>query len=252
MARTQVHLSIDGPVATISFRTPEGLNVLSSAVLNDLQDAVNKVHISHQVRFTVIEGEGKVFVAGADIKEMSRFTPADAKQYGTLGQRAFDSIAALPSVTLAALNGAAFGGGLEVALACDFRIAVKSAKLGLPEVTLGLIPGWGGIGRLTRLIGPARARKFFLSGNPVSAEEGVALGLIDEVVNSAEDLRPRVIAFAKGLVRAAPAAVSLAKRAARDGDDLAAFASCFETTDSQEGMAAFLEKRPAKWMEQEL
>jgi enoyl-CoA hydratase/carnithine racemase len=136
-----------------------------------------------------------------------------------------------------------------LALACDFRIAVKSAKLGCPEVSLGLIPGWGGIARLPKLIGTARAKRLFLSAIPVSGEDALSCGLVDEVVNSAEDLSHRVAAFCKSFSRAAPSAVALAKRASRDFDDLAAFAECFSTKDSREGMGAFFEKRPAKWMD---
>jgi enoyl-CoA hydratase len=179
---------------------------------------------------------------------MQDYSADDAREYGSIGQGIFNDLASLPSVTVAAINGAALGGGLELALACDFRIAVKSAKLGLPEVTLGLIPGWSGIPRLTKLVGQSHAKRLYLSGVPVSAEDGLAFGLVDEIVNSVEDLGPRVAAFCKSFQRAAPAAVALAKRAARDMDDLTAFADCFHTTDCREGISAFLNKRPAAWM----
>ena len=190
-----------------------------------------------------------MFLAGADIKEMAPFSPDDAREYGSLGQAVLDELEALPSITVAAINGAAMGGGLELALACDFRIAVKSAKIGLPETSIGVIPGWNGIPRLTALVGPSRAKRMYLSALPVSAEDGLAFGLVDEVVNSAEDLGPRVTAFCKSFKRAAPAAVALAKRALRTDDDLSAFADCFATADHIEGMAAFVEKRTASWME---
>ena len=151
---------------------------------------------------------------------------------------------------MAVINGAALGGGLELALACDFRIAVKHAKLGLPEATLGLIPGWGGIPRLSRLIGPARAKRIYLSGTQVSAEDAHHYGLVDEIVNSVEDLETRAPIFVRSFRRASPEAIKLAKRASRDYDDLGAFADAFHTPDSREGLAAFVEKRPAAWMEE--
>jgi enoyl-CoA hydratase len=249
MSKTQVRIEIDGSHAVITFFTEDGLNVLSPDVLHSFGAAVAKVKRDPHVRTTVIQAEGKVFLAGADVKVMANYGAEDAREYGAMGQGVLNDLAAIPSVSIVAINGAALGGGLELALACDFRVAVKSAKLGLPEVSLGLIPGWGGIIRLTKLIGPSRAKRLYLSGLPVSADDGYPFGLVDEVVNSVEDLGPRVAALCKSLRRASPAAVALAKRAARDMDDLRAFADCFHTTDCREGMAAFLEKRPASWME---
>ncbi len=247
MSETKVRLHIDGSHASVTFESPGAINVLSSAVLRTIGAEVGRIGNDRDIRTTVFQAEGKVFLAGADIKEMSEFVSDRAHDYAVLGQGVFDDIASMPCVTVAVINGATMGGGLELALACDFRIAVKSAKLGLPEVTLGLIPGWGGIGRLTKLVGPSRAKRLFLSGAAVSAEEGSHWGLVDEVVNSPEDLRSRVTAFCKGFHKASPAAVRLAKRTARDGDDTRAFADCFHEHDSREGMAAFLEKRPASW-----
>lgn len=249
MSKTQVQTNIDGSHATITFMTEEGLNVLSSDGLYALGAAIAKVRKDPLVRTTVLQAKGKVFVAGADIKEMSGFKPDQAHEYATLGQSVMNDIASLPSITVAAIQGAALGGGLEVALACDFRVAVKSAKLGLPEVTLGLIPGWGGVVRLNQLIGAARAKRMYLSANPVSGEDALAVGLVDEIVNSPEDMNSRVTAFCKSFHRAAPASVALAKRAARDHDETGAFVECFRHKDSREGMAAFAEKRPASWME---
>ncbi len=250
MSKTQVRLGIEGALATITFVTEGGLNVGSSDMMRSLRDAVSKVAREPKVRCTVVTGDGKVFLAGADIKEMSDFTPDKAREYGSLGQSVLNALEALPSITVAAMNGAALGGGLELALACDFRIAVKSAKIGLPETSLGLVPGWGGIIRATKLVGPSRAKRLYLSALPVTAEEGLGFGLVDEVVNSADDLGARVTAFCKSFRRAAPAAVGLAKRASRDNDDLSAFADCFNTDDAREGIAAFVGKRPASWMEE--
>ncbi len=249
MGKTQIRVDLDGPHAAITLTTEGGVNVASTEVLHNLRDAIARVGQAPGVRTTAVRGEGKVFLAGADIKEMASFSPEDARAYGSLGQAVLNELEALPSITVAAINGAAMGGGLELALACDFRIAVKSAKIGLPETSIGVIPGWSGIPRLTALIGSSRAKRIYLSALPVSAEDGLAFDLVDEIVNSAEDLGPRVTAFCRSFKRAAPAAVALAKRALRSGDDLAAFADCFKTDDQTEGMAAFVEKRTASWME---
>ena len=249
MSSTQVDLMIDGSHATILFRTEGAVNLLSADLLHSFGAVVAKVKKDSRVRTASIQAEGKVFIAGADIKEMANFTPDQARSYGELGQGILNDLAALPCITVAAIQGAALGGGLELALACDFRLAVKSAKLGFPEVSLGLIPGWGGILRVNKLIGPSHAKKLFLSANPVSGEDALAWGLVDEVVNSPEDLNHRVTAFCKSFRRASPASVALAKRAARDFDELSAFAECFAARDAREGMSAFVEKRPASWME---
>lgn len=250
MANTMLAVQIESGHATITFATDGGVNVLSSNVLHELGAALSQVAKVSEVRTTAIQAEGKVFVAGADIKEMAAFDSDAGHAYGRLGQDILDELVALPCITVAAINGPALGGGLELALACDFRIAVKSAKLGLPETSLGLISGWGGIARLTKLVGLAQAKRLCFSAQPVSAEEGLKLGLVDELVNSPEDLRARMAAFCKSFRRGAPQAVALAKRAFRDGDDLSAFARCFGSKESREGMSAFVEKRPAAWMEQ--
>jgi enoyl-CoA hydratase len=249
MSSTQVQFKTEGSHATITFCTDGGVNLLSADVLHSFGAVVARVRKDPHIRTTAIQAEGKVFIAGADIKEMADFTPDQAREYAMLGQGMLNDLAALPCITVAAIQGAALGGGLELALACDFRLAVKSAKLGCPEAALGLIPGWGGIVRLTKLVGPAHAKRLFFSANPVSGEDAAAWGLVDELVNSPEDLGHRVAAFCKSFRRASPAAVALAKRASRDFDDLSAFAECFATKDSREGMAAFFEKRPASWME---
>lgn len=249
MSKTQIQTNIDGSHATVTLATEEGLNVLSTDVLYALGAAIAKIRKDSLVRTTVVQAKGKVFVAGADIKEMAGFKPDQAHEYATLGQSVMNDLASLPSITVAAINGAALGGGLELALACDFRVAVRTAKLGLPEVTLGLIPGWGGVLRLTNLVGPSQAKRVFLSGNPLSGEDALQIGLVDEVINSPEDLQSRVAAFGKSFHKASPAAVALAKRAARDHDETAAFVDCFRQKEFREGMAAFAEKRPASWME---
>jgi enoyl-CoA hydratase len=249
MSKTQVRLNVSGPHATILLTTDGGINVGSSDMMRDFREVVSQVAGNRAIRTTAIQGAGKVFLAGADIKEMAPFTRAQAIEYAELGQSVLNAIERLPSITVAAINGAALGGGLELALACDFRIAVKSAKLGLPETSLGIIPGWSGIPRLARLVGPSQAKRLFLSALPVSAEDGLAFGLVDEIVNSVEDLESRVPPFCKSFRRGGAEAVALAKRAFLDGDDVTAFADCFKTEGCREGIAAFVGKRPASWME---
>ena len=249
MSKTLVSLEVRGPHAVITFASEEAVNILTHDVIHSFGAVVAQIRKDSSVRTTSIHAEGKVFLAGADIRSMTDFTPDQAREYAELGQGVLNDLEALPCVTVAAINGAAMGGGLEFALACDFRIAVKHARLGQPEVTLGLIPGWGGIQRMAKLVGPARAKRFFLSGHPVSAEEAHHFGLVDETVNSAEDLVHRVNVFCKSFGKSSPTAVALAKRAFRDHDDLQAFSECFQTRDSREGMRAFLEKRPTSWSE---
>ncbi|MFQ5494136.1 MAG: enoyl-CoA hydratase/isomerase family protein [Phycisphaerae bacterium] len=250
MIKTQIRIEKKGSLAEITFATEDGLNVLSPDVLHTFGAAVANIKQDVRIRTTVIRAEGRVFVAGADAKVLTTSSADQARDYATLGQDVFAMLASLPSISVAAINGAALGGGLELALACDFRIAVKFARLGLPEVSLGITPAWGGIARLTKLIGPSRAKRLYLSAARVSAEEGARYGLVDELVNSVEDLGPRVAAFCRLFHKAAPTAVALAKRASRDMDDVSAFADCFHTTESREGVAAFLEKRAASWMEE--
>lgn len=250
MNKTLVSLEIHGSHATIAFSSTDGgLNVMSPDVIHSFGATIARVKKESQIRTTTITAEGKVFLAGADLKTVSEFGPDEAHAYCKLGNGIMHDLESLPCITIAAINGATLGPGLEVAAACDFRIAVRWAKLGQPEVTLGLIPGWGGIMRLTRLIGPARAKRLVLSGAQVSAEDGLAFGLVDEVVNSVEDLNHRVEAFCRSFRMAAPTAVALAKRAARDHDEVTAFVECFNHRESREGLAAFIAKRPAPWME---
>lgn len=249
MSKTTIRTDISGAHATLTLTTENGINVMSTDLLHRFRGALAKVSSEKSVRTVAIVGDGKVFAAGADIKEMAAFTPEDARAYGKLGQEVLDELTGASVITVAGIHGAALGGGLELALACDFRIAVKSAKVGLPETTLGVMPGWSGIRRLSKLIGPSRAKRLVLSGIPVSAEEAHSMGFIDEIVNSAEDLQSRLPPFCKSFRRGSPGAIALAKRAWRTGDDLSAFADCFAAPDAKEGISAFVEKRLAAWME---
>jgi enoyl-CoA hydratase len=246
---TEVTTAIDGTRASITLATDSGINVLSTTVLRQLQAAIDKVAAVKSVRITTLRAEGKVFVAGADIKEMADYTSDNAREYGQLGHEVFHALEDLPCITIAVINGAALGGGFELALACDFRIAVAAAKVGLPETSLGLIPGWGGITRAAKLIGPSAAKKLVFSATPITAQAAHTLGLIDECVSSLDQLDHKIDEWSTKFNRGAPEAIALAKRAFIDGDDITAFAYCFDTPGAREGMTAFLEKRPANWME---
>ena len=178
---TEVKVAVDGCRASLTFTSESGLNVSSRETLARLAHGVETLAGNPAVRLTVVRAEGKVFLAGADIKEMSGFDADRAREFSVFGNRTMDSLALLPSITVAAIQGAALGGGCEIALACDFRIAVKSAKIGLPETTLGLIPGWGGTKRALRLLGPSRARRLIFGGAMLSAQDALEIGLIDEL-----------------------------------------------------------------------
>jgi len=244
---TCANLAVDGSLATVTIATDGGLNVMSTDAIRRLGQAIEQIRAHDDIRFTVIRAEGKVFVAGADIKEMADYQPHDARQFGELGSAVCDAIEALPSITLAALQGAALGGGCEIALACDFRIAASNVRIGLPETTLGLIPGWGGIPRAVRRLGETTAKRLIFSGSAITAEEAKAIGLIDEVVSDAVALEDAIDKHRAYFTNGSPAAVALVKRALRDDKDVAAFADCFTTPQSREGMTAFIEKRNANW-----
>jgi enoyl-CoA hydratase len=250
MSSTLICLEIEGPHATITFASDDGgLNMLTQNALHTLGAHVARLRAEPSVRTLTLRAEGKVFIAGGDIRELTTFDAAQARDYATLGTTVMTDLASLPCITAAAIQGAAIGGGFEIALACDFRLAVRSAKVGFTEVSLGLLPSWGGIGRLNKIVGMARAKRMVLSAMPMTAEDVADWGLVDEVVNSPEDLHARAKAFCNSFYRAAPQAVALAKRAARDFDDLGAFVECFQGREAREGLAAFVEKRPARWME---
>lgn len=248
MSATQLDLSIAGPVATATFRTEGGLNVLHAAVLDQVADVAAQVQRAEGVRALVLAAEGKVFVAGANIKELAGLDSSGAKAIAERGNRAFDAIANLPCVTIARLQGAALGGGFEIAMACDFRVALADAKIGLPETSLGLVPGWKGIGRMCALAGAAAAKRLMFAAAAISASEGAGLGLVDAVAANSGELDAKVADMIQKFRRGSPHAIAMVKQALRTGDEVQAFADCFGHPEAQEGMAAFVEKRPASWM----
>jgi enoyl-CoA hydratase len=250
-----VKLDVDGAVATITLDRPKALNALNQQTLLELEQAVAQVARSPEIRAVIVTGAGeKAFVAGADIAEMAAYTPTQALAFAQLGHRVFAALEALPVPTIAAVNGFALGGGCELALACDLLYVSEKAKLGLPEVTLAVIPGFGGTQRLTRQVGRARAKELIFSGDMIDATKAKEVGLALEVL-PADKLLAHAREVAQKVATRGPVAVAQAKRVIEAGADLPlkdanelerqAFALLFGTEDQKEGMKAFLEKRKA-------
>jgi enoyl-CoA hydratase len=243
-------------VATVTVDRPKQLNALDAATLTELGAAIELARSRpEEVRALVITGAGeKAFVAGADIAAMSKLGPAEAREFAALGHRTMSALEALPIVTVAAVNGFALGGGCELMLACDLAYAAEKARFGQPEVNLGLVPGFGGTQRLTRRVGPMRAKELILSGEMIDAALARAMGLVLEVLPP-EKLLEHARAKARVIASRGPQAVALAKKLIQHGADLplaqaldferTSFAGLFGGAEAREGMAAFLEKRPA-------
>ncbi len=249
-------LQADGRVATITINRPDKRNALNAAVRRELLEALDHLRGEDNARVVVITGAGdKAFIAGADITEFAERTPVQQRVVMS-ERRIFDEVADYPKPVLAMINGFALGGGCELALACDMRIAARSARLGQPEIKLGIIPGGGGTQRLPRLIGLGNAMRLILSGEQVGAEEAARLGLVDIVVDDAE-LQSRTYEIANAMAAHSPLTLRLAKSAIRASEEmpLAAglaferelFITAFGSNDKREGVAAFLEKRNANF-----
>src|SRR5271167_3696143 len=240
-------------IAYITIDRPKVLNALNMATMQELKTAFADAKEDGDIRVVILTGAGeKAFVAGADISELSQQTPVSAKEYTHCGQAIVDAIENLGKPVIACINGFALGGGCELALACTMRLASDNAKLGQPEVKLGLIPGYGGTQRLPRLVGKGLAMQQVLTGEMISAQEAHRIGLVNEVVPQAE-LIPRAEAIASKIIANAPLAVQYAMEAVNHGLDMTLaeglyleatlFAVCCSTEDKNEGTKAFLEKR---------
>ena len=239
-------------VATITINRPDKRNALNTAVRRELMLALDQLRVDDSARVVVITGAGdKAFIAGADISEFAERTPV--QQRAAMHDRPiFDEIAAFPKPMIAMINGFALGGGCEVALACDMRIAAKSARLGQPEIKLGIIPGGGGTQRLPRLVGVGTAMRLVLSGELIGAEEAYRIGLVDVVVEDAQ-LEARTYDIAGAMAAQSSLALRLAKSAIRASEEMPLgaglayerelFITAFGSNDKREGVAAFLEKR---------
>ena len=240
-------------IATVIVNRPEKLNALSGAVVEELQDAFERVARDAAIRAAIVTGAGeKAFVAGADIAELAALSAVEARSYALHGQRAFRLLETAGKPSVAAINGYALGGGLELAMACTVRFAAENARLGQPEVKLGLIPGYGGTQRLPRLVGRGRALELLLSGEPVAAAEAHRIGLVNAVVPQSELLHYSRAWLLK-VIANAPLALGLAMEAVDAGLDCgldvglrleaSAFGVSAATEDRREGTRAFLEKR---------
>ena len=252
MALENVLIEKRGRIAIVTVNRPDKLNALNIATRNDILAAFEQLERDDEIRVVVITGAGeKAFIAGADINEFAGMT---AIKQRTLmkGRRAFDSVEDFPKPVIAMINGFALGGGCELALSCDIRIASSKAKLGQPEIKLGIIPGGGGTQRLTRLIGEGKAMELILTGDMISAEEARQLGLVNHVF-APEELESKTMELANKLADMSPVALAMAKAAVKNAArlDLRAgleaevdlFALCFSSEDKEEGVRAFIEKR---------
>ncbi len=247
-----IDLQKDDGVALITINRPEALNAMNVAVLGELSAAIEQVESDDEVRVLVITGAGRAFVAGADIAHMCDFSPEQAKEWSELGQRTLGKIENMKKPVIAAVNGYALGGGTELALACDLRVASDGAVFGQPEVKLGMIAGFGGTQRLTRLVGPGRAKEMLMTGDHYAAESAYEMGLVNKVV-PAEELLDYCLDVAKRIAHRGPQAVRLSKEAVNRGQDMDLekalrlesdlYAVLFSTDEPREGCGAFLEKR---------
>lgn len=242
-------------ITILKISAPKSLNALNSTILKELGDFVD--NIDPAIRVLIITGDGeKSFVAGADISEMAHLNEQEGYEFGKLGAKVFRTIETLPIPVIAAINGFALGGGCELAMCCDIRIASVKAKFGQPEVGLGIIPGFSGTYRLPKLIGQGYAKEMIYTGKIIRADEALRIGLVNSI-HEPEELMPAALEMAKKMLACAPVAISLAKQSINENYDLDApsslelesklFGKCFTTADQKEGMAAFLEKRPAKF-----
>ena len=251
---TFVHVQVDGNVGVIRLDRPP-VNAINSVVHGELLEAADEVVGRTDIRAVVLYGGERSFAAGADIKEMAHLGPSEIAVFGKTLTMAIDAVARLPQPVVAAVTGYALGGGCELALAADFRIIAEDARIGLPEITLGVIPGAGGTQRLPRLVGVTKAKELIFTGRAISGTEAVAVGLASMAVPR-DQVLPEAMKLARQLAGGATAALAAAKKAIADGVemDLAsglqleadAFAELFATADQKTGMASFLQHGPGK------
>lgn len=257
MEKTNILIEVTGEIGWLKINRPESLNALNSEVVDSLEYALRTLEQDPTVKVVVITGAGeKAFVAGGDIKEMAAMSPLEARAFARKGQQMIEFIGKMHKPVIAAVNGYALGGGLELALACDFIYASDKARFGLPEVTLGVIPGFGGTQNLARLIGPNKARELIFSGKAIPAEQAKEWGIVNEVF-PAEQLQAGVMDIANLIARNGSFAVGTAKEAIVNGLNMAKedglryesslFATLFSTQDQKEGMQAFIGKRKAEF-----
>ncbi|WP_276389162.1 enoyl-CoA hydratase/isomerase family protein [Eudoraea chungangensis] len=255
MTYTSIEVHTDYPTATITINRPAKLNALNKETIKELSKALKKLDENNRIRVILITGKGeKAFVAGADISEFSDYSVKQGKELSAKGHKSlFDYIENLGTPVIALINGFALGGGLELAMACHFRIASTNAKMGLPEVSLGVIPGYGGTQRLPQLIGKGRALELIMTANMIDAHRAKEIGLVNHVVPM-EELLEKGLKTANSISKNSPVAISYAIKAVNAGfnhnmngykTEIDAFGDCFGTKDFKEGTQAFLGKRKA-------
>ena len=253
MQRQMVLYSKEEGIGIVNINRPQCLNALNSKVYSELYELFQEIESDPEVRVVIITGSGeKAFVAGSDITEMQAKSSVDIRSFVDIARKASEQIYTISKPTIAAINGFALGGGNELAMCCDLRIASENAKFGQPEINLGIIPGAGGTQRLTRLIGMTRAKELILTGDIIDANTAFMMGLVNKVVPS-ESLMLEAKELAKKLLTKSSVALLLAKKAMNGGADISfssgldlesqCFALCFATEDQKEGMAAFMQKR---------
>ena len=256
MNYTKLIVDVKDQICTVKINNPEAMNALNSTILSELDAAFTEIAANEEVSVVIITGEGRAFVAGADISQMSKMNATEGKAFGVQGSAVFRKIENLDKPVIAAINGFALGGGCELAMACDIRIASNKAKIGQPETGLGITPGFSGTQRLPRIVGLGKAKEIIYTAKPITADEAYRIGLVNSVVEP-EALMDAAYAMAKQIAKNAPIALKYSKEAINKGmqtdidsaisleNDL--FALCFSTEDQKEGMKAFFEKRPAEW-----
>lgn len=251
MEYKNVVLQKEEKVAVITISRPKALNALNTETLKELDLAIDEIANDDQIYAVIITGEGKAFVAGADISEMKDLDVMGGRKFGNLGNKVFRKLETLEKPIIAAVNGFALGGGCELSMACDIRIASSKAKFGQPESGLGITPGFGGTQRLARLVGEGMAKQLLFTAEIINAEEALRIGLVNKVVEP-ENLIEEAKLLAKKIASNAPIAVKLCKTAINRGMQMdidtaliyeaEIFGACFATEDQKNGMIAFLEK----------
>ncbi len=253
MSYENIQFAVTDGIATVTFNRPKALNALNHALLEELAHALDRVAGDEEIRALVLTGAGeKAFVAGADISELAKCDALSGKRFAAKGQAIIGRLQSLAIPVIAAVNGFALGGGSEIALACDFIYASENARFGLPEITLGLIPGFGGTQRLPRVVGPAMARELIYTGRMITAEEALQAGMVNKVcapdalMETAMETARTIAAKGKVALRAAKEAINAGldtDLATGCGIERDAFALCMASEDAREGTTAFLEKR---------
>ena len=249
-------MEVENEIAVVTINRPKSLNALNSETLAEINTCLAEIETRTDIKVVILTGSGaKSFVAGADISEMVNATPAEGRAMGLLAREAFGRLENMPQVTIAAVNGFALGGGCEISMACDIRVAAENAKFAQPECGLGILPGFGGTQRLARLVGKGRAKEMIFTCDMIDAQDAYRIGLVNHVVPQ-EELIDYCKAMAGRIMKNAPYAVTLAKQVINSGADMDLdnglkleaniFGLSFSTEDKKEGMTAFLEKRKEK------